>query len=42
MNFDKLFNQVFLTEQDEPVIPAEEVPAAPTPETDGTDRKSVV
>lgn len=36
MNFDKLFNQVFLTEQDEPVIPAEEVPAAPTPETDGT------
>jgi len=34
MNFDKLFNQVFLTEQDEPVVPTEEVPAAP--ETDGT------
>jgi hypothetical protein len=35
MNFDKLFNQVFLTEQDEPVVPAEEVPATPAPETDG-------
>jgi hypothetical protein len=33
MNFDKLFNQVFITEQDEPVISvADETPA---PETDG-------
>jgi len=35
MNFDKLFNQVFITEQDEPVVPTTDEVPAPAPESDG-------